>query len=167
MLILRSPFGLAVMAYLLLAGLLSGCGKAGAAGEIPELTLKTYDGESFTFGPRDNKVTLVVFWATWCVPCIEEIPHLKDFQETYAEQGFRVVSINIDDPLGETAPLMMRQFEINYPVLVEEEGRAEKAFGGLRALPTSFLVGRDGRVKRRLEGLYPQATVERMITAEL
>jgi thiol-disulfide isomerase/thioredoxin len=160
-------FGLTVMASLLVAGLFSGCGKARTPGEIPELTLKTYDGEAFTFGPHDDKVTLVVFWATWCVPCIEEIPHLKDFHETYAEQGFRVVSINIDDPEGETALLMIRQFEINYPVLVEEDGRAEKAFGGLRALPTSFLMGRDGTVKRRIEGLYPQATVERMITAEL
>jgi thiol-disulfide isomerase/thioredoxin len=161
------PSLLAVTACLLLAGLLSACGKARLPGEIPALTLKTYNGDSYTFDPNDGKVTLVVFWATWCVPCIEEIPHLKDFNKEFAEQGFRVVSINIDDPEGLNAPTLMRQFEINYPVLIEEDGRAEKAFGGLRALPTSFLVGRDGKVKKRLEGLYPQAIVESMITAEL
>jgi thiol-disulfide isomerase/thioredoxin len=164
-------FRLSAMAPLFAAGLalslLSACGKARVPGEIPVLTLKTYAGDDYTFDPKDGNVTLVVFWATWCVPCIEEIPHLKDFHETFAEQGFRVVSINIDDPEGENAPTLMRQFEINYPVLIEKDGRAEKAFGGLRALPTSFLVGRDGQVKRRLEGLYPQATVERMIVAEL
>jgi len=119
-----------------------------------------------TISPKDNMVTLVVFWATWCIPCIEEIPQLKYFQKTYASQGFRVISINIDDPEGQTAPLMAQQFELNYPVLVDD-GTAEEAFGGLRALPTSFLVGRDGQLKKRLEGLYPQEKLEGMIKAEL
>jgi hypothetical protein len=61
----------------------------------------------------------------------------------------------------------MRQFELNYPVLIEVDEKAEKAFGGLRALPTSFLVGRDGTVKKRLEGLYPAETVEALILKEL
>jgi len=162
------PSRLVAAAFLLaLASLLAACGKSRDPDRAPQLTLKDYDGAPYTFGPDDGKVTLVVFWATWCVPCIEEIPHLKDFEENYAAQGFRVVSINIDDPEGRTAPVMMRQFEINYPVLVEEDERAEKAFGGLRALPTSFLVGRDGRVKRKLEGLYPAATVERFIVEQL
>lgn len=152
---------------LVLVTLLAACGKNRGTDKVPQLTLKDYDGVPYTFGPDDGKVTLVVFWATWCVPCIEEIPHLKDFEENYAAQGFRVVSINIDDPEGRTAPTMMRQFEINYPVLVEEDGKAEEAYGGLRALPTSFLVGRDGRVKRKLEGLYPAATVERFIVEQL
>ena len=148
------------------ACLFTACEKSRAPGTIPELSLKTYGGETFTFGPKDGKVTLVVFWATWCTPCLEEIPQLKDFHETYAEQGFRVVSINIDDPEGVKAPLLAKQFEINYPVLIGDE-KAEKAFGGLRALPTSFLVGRDGRVKRKLEGLYPAATMEQLITEQL
>lgn len=158
----------ALLSIVLIAGLaLTGCGKKELGDSLPSITLKTYDGGSYTYDPEDGRVSLVVFWATWCVPCIEEIPHLKDFENTYAEQGFRVVSINIDDPSGRVAPTLMRQFEINYPVLVEEDGRAEKAFGGIRALPTSFLVGRDGTIKRKLEGLYPPATVERMIAAEL
>ncbi len=139
---------------------LPGCKKTPVPGELAPFTLKTYEGESVTYDPKDGRASLVVFWATWCVPCIEEIPHLKDFHRKFADQGFHVVSINIDDPEGRNAPTLMRQFEINYPVLVEEDERAEKAFGGLRALPTSFLVGRDGEVKRRIEGLYPAETVE-------
>jgi thiol-disulfide isomerase/thioredoxin len=162
----RSPL-VAVSLLLALLPLLAACGKDRGPGRAPQLTLKDYDGVPYTFGPDDGKVTLVVFWATWCVPCIEEIPHLKDFEENYAAQGFRVVSINIDDPEGHTAPEMMRQFEINYPVLVEVDEKAEEAYGGLRALPTSFLVGRDGRIKRKLEGLYPAATVERFIVEQL
>ena len=143
----------------------TGCGSRGA-GDSPTVTLPTYDGEVVTLAPQDSMVTLVVFWATWCIPCIEEIPQLKHFQKTYADRGFRVISINIDDPEGHTAPLMAQQFELNYPVLVDD-GTAEEAFGGLRALPTSFLVGRDGTVKKRLEGLYPQEKLEGMILAEL
>lgn len=148
------------------AGLLiTACGPARTTGS-PTVTLPTYDGEVMTLSPRDSLVSLVVFWATWCIPCIEEIPQLRHFQTTYADRGFRVVSINIDDPEGHTAPLMAQQFEINYPVLVDD-GSGEKAFGGVRALPTSFLVGRDGTVKRRLEGLYPQEKLEAIILDEL
>lgn len=155
-----------VSAFLLFAaGLtLTGCGspKSGA----PSVALPTYEGDVVSISPKDSLVSLVVFWATWCIPCIEEIPQLKHFQKTYADKGFRVVSINIDDPQGHTAPLMAQQFGINYPVLVDD-GSGEKAFGGVRALPTSFLVGRDGTIKRRLEGLYPQETLESIILDEL
>ena len=163
----RFPFLALALLGLLALFALSGCKKAVPANQIPSVTLKTYAGESVTFGPNDGKVTLVVFWATWCVPCIEEVPQLKDFHKRFADRGFRVIAINIDDPEGNTAPTMLRQFEINYPVLVEVDEKAEKAFGGLRALPTSFLVGRDGVVKRKLEGLYPPETVEEWILKEL
>lgn len=153
---------LSVVAFAFFALLLSACGKT-APGEVKPFTLRTYSGESVAFDPKDGQVKLVVFWATWCVPCIEEIPHLKDFHRRFADRGFRVVSINIDDPEGRKAPTLIRQFEFNYPVLVEEDEKAEKAFGGLRALPTSFLVGRDGTVKRKIEGLYPPEAVEAMI----
>jgi thiol-disulfide isomerase/thioredoxin len=157
---------LALVATLALSGL-SGCKKPAPSNQIPSVTLKTYDGKSVTFGPDDGKVTLVVFWATWCVPCIEEIPQLKDFHKRFADRGFRVIAINIDDPEGNTAPTLLRQFEINYPVLVDVDEKAENAFGGLRALPSSFLVGRDGTVKKKLEGLYPAEAVEQLILKEL
>jgi thiol-disulfide isomerase/thioredoxin len=150
---------LAVLAF-------SGCKKA-ASSDIPGFSLKTYDGKEQTFVPNDGTVRLVVFWATWCIPCIEEIPQLKTFHKKYADRGFRVISINIDDPEGMTAPTLMQQFEINYPVWVEVDETAEKAFGGLRALPTSFLVGRDGAIKQKLEGLYPPETLEQLILKEL
>ena len=82
---------LAASLLLVLVALLAACGKDRGPGKVPQLTLKDYDGVPYSFGPDDGKVTLVVFWATWCVPCIEEIPHLKDFEENYAAQGFRVV----------------------------------------------------------------------------
>lgn len=157
---------LALIATLALSGL-SGCKKPVPSNRIPSVTLKTYSGESVTFGPDDGKVTLVVFWATWCAPCVEEIPQLKDFHKKYADKGFRVIAINIDDPEGNTAPALMRRYAINYPVLVEVDEKAENAFGGLRALPTSFLVGRDGTVKKKLEGLYPAEAVEQWILKEL
>lgn len=162
---LRISLASPLLLLALSATLLAGCGKKGS-GDGPSIALPTYDGEVITINPQDSMVSLVVFWATWCIPCIEEIPQLKYFQKTYADQGFRVISINIDDPEGHTAPLMAQQFEFNYPVLVDD-GTAEEAFGGVRALPTSFLIGRDGTLKHRLEGLYPQEKLEGMIQEEL
>lgn len=163
---LPSPLLLFFIPALLCALLLSGCGKGGESGTLPGITLPRAGGGTYTFGPDDGKVTLVVFWATWCKPCLMEIPTLNDLEETYGEQGFRVVSILLDDPDGTKAPAFMVRHGINYPVLIDD-GKTEERFGGLRALPTNFLVGRDGRVKKRLEGLHPSATLEALVTAEL
>lgn len=147
-------------------GLLTGCGKKNTHDKIPEISLLTYEGKPYSFGPKDTTVTLVVFWATWCQPCLAEIPTLVHLQDRYGNRGFRVVGINIDDPEGlEAIPLTMR-FGVNYPVLIGDQ-ETETAFGGLRALPTSFLVGRDGRIKRKLEGLYAPEKVEQLVLEQL
>ena len=146
---------------------LAGCGnKGGIDGTVQSITLPRAGGDTYTFGPDDGKVTLVVFWATWCKPCLVEIPILNDLHETYGEQGFRVVSILLDDPDGTKAPVFMERYGVVYPVLIDD-GKTEALFGGLRALPTNFLVGRDGKVKKRLEGLHPPATLEALVTAQL
>jgi thiol-disulfide isomerase/thioredoxin len=165
----RSPHRLLLTPLLfaiLFAGLFSACGPKNLPGKIPEISLLTYESKPYTFGPEDNQVTLVVFWATWCQPCLEEIPDLVQLQTKYGKQGFRVVGINIDDPEGSQAIPIAQQLGVNYPMLIGDQ-ETEAAFGGLRALPTSFLIGRDGRVKRKLEGLHSAEKVERMVQEQL
>lgn len=161
-------FSLAAFALILpFAGLFTGCGKgARMPGEVPDVSLLTYEGLPYTISRKDKAVTLIVFWATWCQPCLEEIPELVRLQNTYGKKGFRVVGINIDDPEGIQALPLAARLGVNYPLLIEDAA-TEAAFGGLRALPTSFLVGRDGKLKKKLEGLYPAEKVEEMVRAQL
>jgi len=152
------PLLLIALTFALLA-----CGKKQPeAGSFADVTLPLYGGGEYTLSGRDTAVTLVVFWATWCQPCLLEIPHLNEFQEKYADRGFKVVSINLDDPEANKILELDARYAFRYPVLLDD-GTAEQAFGGLNALPTSFLVGRDGLVKLKFEGLYPARVVEEQI----
>ena len=143
------------------------CGKENRrSGDAPPFTLKTYAGGEYSFSPRDGKVTLLVFWATWCQPCLMEIPSLVELQEKYRSRGFHVVGINIDDPDGKKAVPIMRRFGVNYPMLIGGDD-ASRAFGGVNALPTSFLIGRDGKIREKIQGLLPGQLLEAKVAAEL
>ena len=130
------------------------------------VSLKSYSGETFTMAGDDRDVTLLVFWATWCQPCLMEMPSLVKLQGKYKDRNFRVVSINVDDPEGKKVRSIARDYGINYHVLVGNED-IMKQFGGVQALPTSFLIGRDGRIREKLQGLYPEAHLEKMVQEAL
>jgi len=135
-------------------------------GEVPTLSLKTYSGETYTVSAADTQVTLLVFWATWCEPCLMEIPTLVKFQEKYGSRGFRVVAVNMDDPQGSKATPIMRQLGVNYPVLIGSDDVGNK-LGGLWGLPTSFIIGRDGILKDKIVGLAQEDVLENKIVAQL
>jgi thiol-disulfide isomerase/thioredoxin len=154
---------------LLLSGLmlLTACQeKRPITGKVPTLSLKSFSGESFTLGGDGKDVTLLVFWATWCQPCLMEIPSLVKLHEKYRDRNFRVVAINVDDPEGQKVKSIARDFGINYPVLIGDED-IMKQFGGIVALPTSFLIGREGRIREKLQGLQPEDELEQMILLAL
>jgi thiol-disulfide isomerase/thioredoxin len=136
------------------------------SGKAPTLSLKTHLGEAFTVPEGEQDVTLLVFWATWCQPCLMEVPTLVKLHDKYRDRNFRVVSVNVDDPGGKKIKNIVRQFGINYPVLIGNE-EVMKQFGGVQALPTSFLIGRDGRIREKLQGLYPEERLDGLVAAAL
>lgn len=145
-----------------LAGFLAACGedRRPISGQIPSVTLETFSGESFTLEPARKDATLLVFWASWCGPCIMEIPALIQLHEKYRGRSFQVVSINVDDPSGlAQAKDLAGKYGINYPVLVGSQ-ETMRQFGGINALPTSFLIGKDGRIREKLTGLRSERELE-------
>lgn len=153
-----------VLAFTLL---IMGCGeKQAISGRIPTTVFKTFSGESFTLSAEDKEVTLLVFWATWCQPCLMEIPALVQLHEKYQSRKFRVVSVNVDDSEGQKVRAIIREYGINYPTLIGTED-IMKQFGGIVALPTSFLIGRDGRIVEKLQGLKREEEMERMVVQAL
>jgi thiol-disulfide isomerase/thioredoxin len=158
-----------VPGFILLAFLLAftGCGqKEAVSGQIPTINFKTYTGESFTLAPEDKAVTLLVFWATWCQPCLMEMPALVKLHSNFKARNFRVISINVDDPDGQKVRAISREYGITYPVLVGNEG-IMKQFGGIAALPTSFLIGKDGRIREKLQGLRSEQELEHKVLLAL
>jgi len=118
------------------------------------LTGKLVDSQSF-----ENKSLLVTFFATWCPPCIQEIPSLIKLQEKYGKQGFSVVGISVDQEKGVVRDLIARK-EINYPVMMADKA-VTRNFGGVYGIPTSFLVNSRGTVVKKYTGYVPQTVLVR------
>ena len=95
-----------------------------------------------------------------------EIPALIELQKRYGERGFRVVGINIDDAEGTKTRSIMKNFGVNYTVLMGGDETAAR-FGGVFGIPTSFLVGRDGLIKEKIQGMAPMEMLEEKIVAQL
>ena len=161
----RFPFPISLCFLLLLAG----CGedRKPISGVIPDLTLDTFSGSPFTLAAGKKDATLLVFWASWCGPCIMEIPALIELQEKLGGKAFQVVSINVDDPSAlPKAKALAAKYGINYPSLIGSEATMRQ-FGGVQALPTSFLIGKDGRIREKLMGLRSAEELEGKILALL
>jgi thiol-disulfide isomerase/thioredoxin len=132
---------------------------------------KTADGNQFRLSDHKGKVVLLNFWATWCGPCRMEIPDLIALQEKYGSQGFVVVGLADErDPDPESALALVQQFategKINYSVLLLPEG-VRDAFGGVAALPTTFLIDRNGKVVYAMQGIPSDTPIKDVWTPEI
>ena len=142
------------------------CDPAGKAANL-NFTLKDVNGKDVNLNAYRGKVILLDFWATWCAPCKVEIPGFVALYKRYQPQGFIVLGVSIDDPVSKLTPFVAR-FKMNYPVLIGlGRGDLQDAFGPLVAFPTSFVIGRDGKICRQLTGLTAKDRFERLIKALL
>ncbi len=117
----------------------------------------------------EGKVLLVTFFATWCPPCIQEIPTLIDLQNSYGSKGFSVIGMSVDE--GGVPPvkrLIDRTF-INYPVLMADKEVA-RGFGGVTGIPVTFLVNRKGELVKKYLGYVEHSVlddeIKKLISAE-
>jgi thiol-disulfide isomerase/thioredoxin len=110
---------------------------------------------------KDNwagKVVLVNFWATWCPPCREEIPELLELKKEFKDQ-FEIVGISEDDDPPASVLKFAQQKRMTYPIVMATQELID-AYGGVPALPTSFLIDTQGRVVQKHSGLYPIESYE-------
>ncbi len=144
-------------------------GGGGAAGQIIDLQGKELDLSAYR-----GKVVLVNFWATWCTPCRQEMPWMIEFQDKYAERGFTVLGVGMDDegrsviePFVEKEryPVNGVQRTLNYPILIggPKVGEQFEIFG----LPTSVIIGRDGKEVKKFVGLVNHDKLVKEIEGQL
>jgi peroxiredoxin len=131
--------------------------------QAPALTLVDLSGNKIDTSSYAGKVVLINFWAAWCTPCAEEIPQLVALQDKYRAQGFRVIGISMEDRDSALRDFY-RKYKMNYPVAAGSAKIAE-SYGGILGLPTSFLIGRDGRIRAKYPGLadFPKLEQEIMV----
>lgn len=138
-----------------------------AADQMPSFSLDSaLDGESVSSGDFEGQVLLVTFFATWCPPCRQEIPTLIELQNDYADRGFSVVGLSLDEKGPKIVTKLIKKENINYPILMSDSKTA-RAFGGIAGIPTSFLVDRDGVIVKRYPGYVPHSVLEKAIQSIL
>lgn len=125
----------------------------------PGFTLKTPDGKTVSLSDYKGKAVLLNFWATWCGPCKLEMPWLIDLQKKYAARGFTVLGISEDDGPAKNVSQFATKMGINYPIVLSDD-KLNKAYGGVDYLPTSYYIGRDGKIMVETGGIISQSEIE-------
>jgi cytochrome c biogenesis protein CcmG, thiol:disulfide interchange protein DsbE len=92
-----------------------------------------------------GKVVLLSFWATWCSPCLIEMPHFVTWQQAYRTKELQVVGISMDDD-AQPVRAVYQEYRVNYPVVMGDEKLGEM-YGGILGLPVTFLIDRNGKIR--------------------
>jgi len=120
---------------------------------MPPFLVNDLDGSIISTAGLRGKVVLVNFWATWCPPCREEIPELIELSNRYKDK-LQIIGVSMDDAPASEVREFAKQIGITYPVVMGS-GAIEAEYGGVPALPTSFVISPEGRVVQKHAGLYP------------
>ncbi len=111
----------------------------------PDFTLRTLEGQNLRLGEQRGRVVLVNFWATWCGPCRQEMPHLNKLYDKYKSSGFVLLGVNVDEDTRQAAGVASK-LGVKFPVLPDSDKRVSKQYD-LSAMPSTVLIDRDGRVR--------------------
>ena len=132
----------------------------------PPFLVRDIDGNVISTAEWKDKVVLLNFWATWCPPCREEVPELVDLQSRYKDR-LQVIGISMDDPEDiRTVKKFAVQEGVNYPIVMASR-EIILEYGGVPALPTSFVVNTESKVVQKHVGLYPTFVYETEVRALL
>ncbi len=132
----------------------------------PDFSLESLDGKTMRLSDLRGKAVLLNFWATWCGPCKIEMPWFVDLQNKYGSEGLQIVGVAMDDASKEDIGKFAKDMGVNYPILIGKESVGDQ-YGGVPALPESFLIARDGKIVDKIIGLRGKAEIEDAIKKAL
>lgn len=141
--------------------------QAGSGGPAPDLAFTDLDGQSYTLSQWRGHPVLINFWATWCAPCLKEIPMLMDAQRELADTGLVIIGPAVDEE--EAVRRFRDQRNLNYPVFAGAEAAiaAMDALGDRRgALPLSVFIGSSGEILELHAGELDRQTLERWLESD-
>ena len=132
---------------------------------VVQFALSDLDGKRIDAADLRGKIVLVDFWATWCVPCESEIPHLVAWQQQYGARGLQVIGLSLDDTSGPVRSYAAKH-NIQYPIAMADD-RTIAAFGGVLGLPVNVVLGRDGKTIAKHVGVTDVAVLQKEVEQAL
>jgi len=127
--------------------------------QAPDFALKDVNGQTVRLSDYRGKVVLLDFWATWCGPCQIEIPWFMDLERRNKDKGFAVLGVSMDDEGWEVVKPFLAQLGVNYRVVIGND-ETSQLYGGVDALPTTFLIDRAGKIAAVHVGLVNRRDFE-------
>lgn len=147
---------------LLLAG---GIGAQSLGDMAPDFTRTDFAGKRVHLADYRGKLVLLNFWASWCGPCLEEMPRLSAWQRRYGAVGLQIIGVSMDDAAAPAKRLLVRR-PVAYPVVLGDAKLGE-TYGGVLGLPLTFLIDRRGHIVARYRGDADLAKMEAQIKSLL
>ncbi|MFH1783814.1 MAG: TlpA disulfide reductase family protein [bacterium] len=128
-------------------------------GLAPDFTLEDLEGNEITLSELRGAVIILDFWATWCPPCRDEIPGFIKLYDKYNEKGLEIIGISVDKGSDGQLIKFAEEWNMNYPI-VRSTNDVNKAYGGIRAIPTTFIIDKKGKIRNKHIGFASYETFE-------
>lgn len=152
----------AILFVIIAVSLILSCKRPVDTTRLPNVTLKTLNGETVQLSDYIGKPLIINFWATWCGPCVYEIPTLNQLQKKYNDGGLVIIGISTDDGGAEVVRQFMKEIPIEYKSYLKTPGVEDK-FGGIWGLPTTYFYDKKGNQVEKISGLTSREVFERKI----
>lgn len=107
---------------------------------------KLLNGETFKLSAHQGKVIVLNIWATWCAPCVEEMPDLVDIYKTYHDQGLTIIGISVDKQGRSVVVPFVKKYDITYPISIDD-GTIQKKYPPTMGIPTTYIIGKKGNLR--------------------
>ncbi len=128
----------------------------------PDFSLNNMQGEVVSLSDFRGKVVILDFWATWCPPCKAEIPDFIELYSQYADQGLEIIGISLDQGDLSVVPAFVESYKVQYPMLYYKD-EVIMDYGGIRSIPTTFIIDREGKIVDKVVGYKPKEFFEEAI----
>ena len=117
----------------------------------PKFTLRNLRGNLEGLDDHAGKVIVVNFWATWCAPCVKEMPSFETLYRRFRSQGLTVLAVSLDKDRSAKVQEFVDKYKLSFPVLLDTEGVAEKLYPSF-TIPFTYVIDKQGRVAARIDG---------------
>ena len=125
----------------------------------PDFTLQDLNGNWSSLSEFKGKVVILDFWATWCPPCKAEIPHFIELYDDYKDKGLEIIGVSLDFNANKILGAFVEENSINYTILIGDRDVTD-LYGGIMSIPTTFVIDRDGGIRKKYIGYKEKEVFE-------